>query len=788
MAAEGMREVFGNARGCGVSGALVSNRGGGVRFPWSWGIVGLVVMLVLATGVSGAGTDPPDPSEGVVNGKVALMVWPFRDGHPAAAAGFELHLVGREDPGTELTFPADRWIQPPRDVYRFWLEGPSAISPDNDTPLRWAAVEVTPDNQTGFQVAGEVVPAGTVMLGTHWDGARGTFRLLTIPRTVRVPKSFSRPLGLFSKRVAWKRGSGARALLPAGQAVAALFDEEGNSYVGLSEPFAVVQGRSVRVTVDRPPAGRAQLLVHVPYAGLVDATGCRKELAASWAGTPPDVVACGTNRSWLLWLSVKPGAGDLSITTKRAMFVMPKLEAATGRVTSVEANPEERPSLDVSWDLPGELFDAFGEVVLTLGDGVSGGTIREMRPSERLGELVWEGLDPGTFVVELAAGPWRFKKSVVLGIAHRTVVVLRPDVYHISGTVYFGKDPHPATIRFGTGGERFTSVETDDDGRYEVVLFHPGFYMIRVTPRGFPDRGYLLMLDEPIERDRELDLHVPGNRFTVRTVNEAGKPVPSVSLSVFSKTDAGRTKSSPSATDEEGVVVLPPLDPGRVTVTVTDDRFEKSSVGAEVSEDAEERELRLVVRPKDGNGVELAVLLPGGSPAAGARVLMMAPLPAGTVLWQGSTDGFGVCTVPRKFLGEMAVVLHPGTGMTLLPLADPGENGKLTVRLELAAPPLVLGVTLAGGRPLPQQFTRLLLIAGGVHLPSFLLQEMGVLSLAPSGSQWVLSGLPRRPVGLLVWKADPTLDRAAMGGGLDTRAVTVVPGITSSLTLEAVEP
>lgn len=52
----------------------------------------------------------------------------------------------------------------------------------------------------------------------------------------------------------------------------------------------------------------------------------------------------------------------------------------------------------------------------------------------------------------------------------------------------------------------------------------------------------------------------------------------------------------------------------------------------------------------------------------------------------------------------------------------------------------------------------------------------------------MLSGLSGAPARLLAWKADPALDRAAMGGGLDARAVTVVPGTTPTLTLEAVEP
>jgi len=158
------------------------------------------------------------------------------------------------------------------------------------------------------------------------------------------------------------------------------------------------------------------------------------------------------------------------------------------------------------------------------------------------------------------------------------------------------------------------------------------------------------------------------------------------------------------------------------------------------------------------------------------------------VSWQGNTDGLGLCTVPRKFVGQTAVIFHGKAGMTVVPLTDPGENGKLPVRLQPPAPPLVLGIVLAGGRPLPQQFARLLLIQNGVRLPSFILSAVGVLSLAPSGSQWVLSGLSDAPARLLAWKADPALDRAALSGGLDARAVTVVPGSTSALTLEAVEP
>lgn len=86
------------------------------------------------------------------------------------------------------------------------------------------------------------------------------------------------------------------------------------------------------------------------------------------------------------------------------------------------------------------------------------------------------------------------------GLDHTVTFAPRPIV--LEGTVYFGDRPHPATVVFATNrAQDELQVETDEEGRYETVLFRPGTYLIRVQLAGRDGPGFVVMTNrEATER------------------------------------------------------------------------------------------------------------------------------------------------------------------------------------------------------------------------------------------------------------------------------------------------
>src|SRR4051794_6497103 len=71
----------------------------------------------------------PDPTKGVIDGKVAVLVWPRLDGELIEPVDCSAHLIPRSNQDAELLYRCGTWFQPPPDDYRVWVEQQNLVSP-----------------------------------------------------------------------------------------------------------------------------------------------------------------------------------------------------------------------------------------------------------------------------------------------------------------------------------------------------------------------------------------------------------------------------------------------------------------------------------------------------------------------------------------------------------------------------------------------------------------------------------------------------------------------------------
>ncbi len=752
------------------------------------------LLIALGIGAAAVAGPPPTPTvnpyaPGAVDGYVAVGVWPQApEGGPGDLgdpAGYTVHLVPRSDPDRELVFPAGRWFLPAREreVYRWWIEGNGRIGP-YQTILHWRLREVTPDYPGGRPHVHPTVRAGTVRWPCSGPGSL-QLRLLALPETVTLPGPWDHLPLAFARRVPCAAGPGGVPMPPA-TVVAAVYDREARRYLALSRPFAVAAGGTVSVD-PRPPAAPATdvlLRLRRPRArDLRRGEPPTLEVALSvdgGAARPPDATVRDPFSVDALWYGVTGRVATVRVRSRLYRAEPLELALPSGGVAFAEARLHELPSLEVDLDLPEEMLEREREVAVEVRRPGGEEPLAREEIAEPVATLRFPHLPAERLTAVLVAGPWRWQEEADLSAGEDRVVSFRPEVIRVTGTVYHGREPAEATVGFSTGGGRETVVRTDGDGRYRALLYRPGFYMVTVRLEdGSPP--WVEMPEEPIERDTELDLHLPDNRYAVRVLDAAGgTPIRGAEVRVESRAESGPVSTFAVTTGEDGVAVIPPLRPGSVRLVANAHGYREGSVEAPVPEDAGERELEIrLEREEAGRAVEL--VLPDGRPASTAELLLLGPPPGLPRLWRGQADARGRATLPARPGAPLLAVRHPEAGVLLAPTPPP-EGEPVRIRLPGRAPPLAVRPVRPGGAPAPLPFVRLAVRVGGVWVPAGQL-----LAVRWEEGALVLDGLPAAPVTLVAWRADPGLD-AAGAAGLSDRAVTVAPPWPGPLTLEIVEP
>lgn len=243
----------------------------------------------------------PDPKTGVINGKVALLLWPSTqttDGGRTLlkADGCEVHFAPSDAQEQELLYACGKWFEPPVGRYVAWTEQGNFMSPPTvminggEKFNGLGHILVTPMFPAGwFRVDDStVVPAGT------------TIRLISMTLRSRF-----RP---FDRQIRQAR-RGDRVRVPAGAIVAGVFDSEGRA-LSLSRPVKITEGQTVTVrpVVPAESPGVVSIVGRRPREGPFDPPCVTRLVSQDGLNQQSDAEIQGYDRIVSVWYNVSINA------------------------------------------------------------------------------------------------------------------------------------------------------------------------------------------------------------------------------------------------------------------------------------------------------------------------------------------------------------------------------------------------------------------------------------------------------------------------------------------------
>jgi hypothetical protein len=723
----------------------------------------------------------PDPKDGVINGKVAVMFWPASPPHSSDRPIGELlspdncHVV--LEPWTnlaeELTNPCGIWFQPPEGRYRVWLEKGESLTSTTGS-LNYAA---SPFTGRGQGVVMAVVPGGRVTLSAEITvPPNAELRLINFDSCCSGT-NFVHPFDRRALPTAPTLRSG--LLVPVGRVFAGIFDRKTNEALAIAKLVYVAAGKVVSVS-PRAPANGADVFVSLMRPD-VRKTRDVDTIRLTLDGVPPQMLFDGADRVYAAWYSVAGNVAHLAVESKTLRFAPRELKLERGHVVTVRDELRRLPSVAVSLLAPHGALAKY-EPRVEVREPSHNDSLRSMAVAAgtelRLDALPAEPLD-----ILLTIGPWLFRKSVDLtrGIDERLVFDLHPIV--VSGTVYYGRAPSPnAEVGFETG-HGWERTKADTNGQYEATLWTPDdAYLaeVQIANRDGPpfEEAFVQIRDS-----RTLDFHVPATRYRVRVVDaQSGEPVRGASVSAANiwlhPSGEEATLMQRAAANDEGVAMLAPLRRGKLTVRArAAGYFDSDAVdGGTIANEESEGELEVKLRPI-GEAVPMRLRSADGSPVAGAEVWAVAAT-NGTrpPLWRGASDSDGIVEVPRSVDGAMLLIRSRATASAVRSFH--AANEQHDVVLQSAAVPVRIRV----GSP----DTRVAVWIDGARIVGPAVTFLTWSSEVSNGSGiWTAENLPRQPLRLLAWRHIPEPEIVA--GLRDTASATISYPWPPAITIQPLE-
>lgn len=741
----------------------------------------------------------PDASQAVIDGRVAVGVWPTRDGDIVGPEGFTVHLADDERLERELVFPAGHWFQPARGRYKVWIEGRTGSVEDGSEGGRWwmapffnvLSYSGSPFHGRGIAAQTEVVPAGRVAVDdrVEWTESRSV-RLLHLDATTER--------GLLTRgsmRAITSDRAHDPVLMPDGQVVGLLYDREQGGYVAVSRPVEV-GGSQIAAVHPRAQRGVSDVLVVLHRPRPVElAEDDDLALSLSPAGSdgggsaaqPPDVMISAWEWVYAIWYDVEWRTARLQATSEEVFLEPVEIVPRPGDVETYRGELRLRPHLDVRLDLPPALKpDAARVEVTQAADGLEVARQEIPLASEAVTRI--SGLPARELRVSLILDGdpiWKTRETVDLRDGGGREVVFRPSPIVLSGRVRYGDDPVPARVRLATVNERgldtdriWAQAVADDEGQYELTLYAPGCYPLFADVPGADIPEYRVHFPPCIRADTNLDIEIPASTARVRVVDGAtGGPIPGAAVT-YDVTFIGRDgeaaggRSDQVVTGEDGWAQLPPVRPGRLDV-----RAEKSGylppsepVLGEVLADRT-TEVVVALDPV-GDSVPLTLRLADGRPAAGAEVRAQVTSWNELPLWQGTADDAGRIEVPERVRGAWILVRHPKAGGWIQgwnPTAGEEEQWVLP----RPAGPTRFRTEAPDGDPVPWVSVAMRYPNGWVAGRS--LAWLTGVAVASSDRQgvWTVHGLPATELSILA--GSPDIMALALRGLLEGSGTRITP-------------
>jgi hypothetical protein len=245
--------------------------------------------------------------------------------------------------------------------------------------------------------------------------------------------------------------------------------------------------------------------------------------------------------------------------------------------------------------------------------------------STEAGVFVARDLAVGTYRVDvrLPAGGL-FASEVVEVSSPSTMVTVGVDAVEVEGVVRLGEEPLWSRVTFGNeSGGASVWVDTDEDGRFAIVLPREGPWPVRVGSTD-PDVQRVVENVEvrrlPGSEKAFIEIELPGTKLLGRVVDERGARVPDATV-VLSPSPFVRAPEQ-TESDEEGEFTLEGVEPGsyrlNAEVRLADGSRASGRQDVEIAESNTSVEIEVTVRRKvrvrgrvvgpDGNGIPAALV------------------------------------------------------------------------------------------------------------------------------------------------------------------------------------
>jgi Carboxypeptidase regulatory-like domain len=573
----------------------------------------------------------------------------------------------------------------------------------------------------------------------------------------------SGPPGPVISRVLAPAAAAAGALLPAGPALALVWDQRKQYFLAAQGPFTVRAGEVVEIDPRAPESTTVVALLDRPLGGTMDQDGPSRLgddlelfLAAGGQRHTPELLIHGTDRVIGLW-SDPPGQ-EARVGADSAQVFLPETSVPLRprQIEHVKASLRPLPSISVQLALPA----ALRKPGLALGVLAMPGwrELRELQLEPEAGSITVRHLPPSLLQLELRSAPWKLRQEVDLSDGEDAEVLIEPQLIEMSGTVYRGGQPTKARLGLYADLQKETELEVavDDSGRYETVLFRPGTYIAEVLLEGSASGARIEIVEVPDQAAVEQDFHLPDLLVQVEVVDaESEEGIAGAEVGYASEdAETGELFSLISTTDSAGKLDLENLNEGPLQLTASAEGYLPSAPRDLIVGDGSTETVRIALDP-EGTRLGFRIRLPSGDPASGAEGIVVSALTGGQALWSGVADPQGLLRVPSRLRGGMILVRHPAAASAWRLVPSEAVDADLW-QLGPAAEPLRLHTTDAFGSEAP--WSPLALSVDGQWISgdalAFAFQSR---QTSDGNGYWQARGLPRRSIAALARLRDQQL-------------------------------
>jgi hypothetical protein len=458
-----------------------------------------------------------------------------------------------------------------------------------------------------------------------------------------------------------------------------------------------VPAGAAKVEVNGTPWKRESVAVDVPAAGIVVASSPLRLIPTSSA-----VVKWSARR-------------DLSALARGANAPCPGAKPAK----ETDAKPSLA-LLSCRGAQPARALDLLDRESCTVAGA------RDWPAAQKGGDVVFDNLDPGAYVVEFRYGPLPpIRQALRLDRFEQEVVSLDVDYTTLYGrvTVAGSKVPSPVKLSFGFIHPFFTN----DDGDYTAVLPKPLAADSVISLRSCDGS---IDGEQIVERDvlpsSRYDIDLPANRVTVEAVDaESGAPVAGAlvrygafrgeemsSLYYFRLAYApdASGQNAPLRTGADGRFVVRNLPPGKtLRICLEHDDYERTCSDDLTLASAQQSTVRIAMKPKKGFGGRIA----GVSDVSAGQLSWFAPDGRETERTNVKPDGTFRFN-RRHEPNEVVVFVSQNLPLFVFPQPALGEGDPMNVAMP-AAPSRSFAVTI--GPENAQQDAVVTIALGGLVVP-----------------------------------------------------------------------